>query len=185
MRAYLFDDGALSHKFAELRARGQALSQEIVVPKIGDERVVDIVARSFVRDGARCYIALLRDITDRKNLEETSRLIDARLEKLTNDLRQLDRHKADFVREMSVGVRTPLSVVAGYVQMLLDGDLGDVNPEQSKALQTCRRSIQRAFRLIGQTIDAHAPRLGVPIASDSKAKPATTAQPGQGVSSES
>jgi hypothetical protein len=44
--------------------------------------------------------------------------------------------------------------------MLLDGELGEVNPDQSKALQTCRRGVKRVFRLIDQTIDAYAPRFG-------------------------
>ena len=160
LRAYLFDDGALPHKFAELRARGQAQTQEIALPRLGEERIVDLVARSFVREGARYFVVLLRDVTDRKNIEETARLVAARLEKLNTDLRQLDRHKADFMRAISAGVRTPLSAVAGYVDMLLDGELGEVNPDQSKALQTCRRGVKRVFRLIDQTIDAYAPRFG-------------------------
>lgn len=159
-RAYLFDDGTLPHKFADLRARGQATTQEIALPRSGEERVVDLVARSYIRDNARYFIALLRDVTYQRNIEETSRMVEARLEKLNTDLRQLDRHKADFMRAISAGIRTPLSAVSGYVDMLLDGDLGDVNPEQSKALQTCRRGLHRVFRLIEQTIDAYAPRFG-------------------------
>lgn len=160
LRAYLFDDGTLPHKFADLRTRGQLQTQEIVLPRKGDERVVDFVARSFVREDMRYFVVLLRDVTDRKNIEETARLVAARLEKLNTDLRQLDRHKADFLRSIAVNIRTPLSAVAGYVQMLLDEEFGEINPDQSKALQTCRRGIQRVFRLLEQTIDAYAPRFG-------------------------
>jgi PAS domain S-box-containing protein len=172
LRAYLFDDGALPHKLADLRARGQAHTEEIVLPRSGEEREVDMIARSFIRDNARYFIVLLRDITERKNSQETERLVMARLEKLNTDLRQLDNHKAEFMRAISAGIRTPLSAVAGYVDMLLDGELGDINPDQSKALQTCRRGLQRVFRLIEQTIDAHALRFGRSTSAKDHSDPA-------------
>jgi PAS domain S-box-containing protein len=160
MRAYLFDDGTLPHKFAGLRARGQAHTQEIVLRGSGEERIVDFIARSFIRNDARFFVVLLRDLTELKHIEETTHLVNARLEKLNNDLLQLDGHKEEFLRAISAGIRTPLAAVAGYVDMLLGEELGELNPDQNKALQTCRRGLVRVFRLIDHTIDAYSPRFG-------------------------
>ncbi|MCC6794410.1 MAG: PAS domain S-box protein [Candidatus Hydrogenedentes bacterium] len=160
LRAYLFDDGTLPHKIAELRARGQAHTQEIVLRGNGEERIVDFIARSFIRNDARFFVVLLRDLTELKHIEETTQLVNARLEKLNNDLLQLDGHKEEFMRAISAGIRTPLAAAAGYVDMLLGEELGELNPDQNKALQTCRRGLARVFRLIEHTIDAYSPRFG-------------------------
>ena len=179
LRMYLFDDGTLPHKVAELRARGQAHTQEIVLRGSGEERIVDFIARSFIRNDARFFVVLLRDLTELKHIEETTQLVTARLEKLNNDLLQLDGHKEEFMRAISAGIRTPLAAVAGYVDMLLGEELGELNPDQNKALQTCRRGLVRVFRLIDHTIDAYSPRFGrATHAKDDSPKESSAVQPG-------
>lgn len=143
LRMYLFDDGTLPHKVAELRARGQAHTQEIVLRGSGEERIVDFIARSFIRNDARFFVVLLRDLTELKHIEETTQLVTARLEKLNNDLLQLDGHKEEFMRAISAGIRTPLAAVAGYVDMLLGEELGELNPDQNKALKRLLRARPR------------------------------------------
>lgn len=155
VRAYLFDDGTLPYKFASLRARGEAQSEEVVVDAHGEERSAGIVFRSFVRDGKRYYVALLEDITERKNLQEATRLTNQRLERLNAELRQIDRMKGDFLASISQNLRSPLSAVSGFVEMLLEEELGELNPDQRKALQTCRRGIIRAFKLVDEALDLH------------------------------
>lgn len=177
LRVYLFDDGTLPHKVAELRARGQAHTQEIVLRGSGEERIVDFIARSFIRNDARFFVVLLRDLTELKHIEETTHLVNARLEKLNNDLLQLDGHKEEFMRAISAGIRTPLAAVAGYVDMLLGEELGELNPDQNKALQTCRRGLVRVFRLIDHTIDAYSPRFGRGATTKTQPKESTAVQP--------
>ncbi|MFA6240006.1 MAG: PAS domain S-box protein [Candidatus Hydrogenedentales bacterium] len=155
IRAFLFDDGTLPHKFASLRARGEAQTEEVVVDARGEERSVEIVFRSFTREGSRFYVALLQDITERKNLQEATRLANQRLERLNAELRQIDRMKGEFLASISQNLRSPLSAVSGFVEMLLEEELGDLNPDQRKALQTCRRGIIRAFKLVDEALDLH------------------------------
>jgi len=155
IRAYLFDDGTLPHKFASLRARGEAQSEEVVIDARGEEHSVDSVFRSFMREGNRYYVALLQDITERKNLQEATRLANQRLERLNAELRQIDRMKGEFLASISQNLRSPLSAVSGFVEMLLEEELGELNPDQRKALQTCRRGIIRAFKLVDEALDLH------------------------------
>jgi PAS domain S-box-containing protein len=155
IRAYLFDDGTLPHKFAHLRTRGESRGEEVVVDAHGEEHAVEIVVRSFMGEHKRYYVALLRDITDRKNLQEATRLTHLRLERLTTELRQIDRLKTGFLTSISQRLRSPLSAVAGYVEMLLEEELGEINPDQRKALQTCRRSLLSVFKLVDESLDLH------------------------------
>lgn len=153
-RSFLFDDGTLPQQMADLRARGETRTEEIVITANGDERTVDMVARSYVRGGQRYFVALMRDLTLVKNQQDAALLAAQKLERLNAELRQLDANKRDFVRSMAVGLRSPLSAMASYVEMLLGEELGDLNLEQRKALQTCRRALTRVFRTLDQALDS-------------------------------
>ncbi len=153
IRAYIFDDGTLAHKFANLRVRGEGQSEEIFVNAEGEERTVDLVVRSFIREKARYYVAIIRDVTDRKNLQEATRLANVHLERLNSELRQVDQMKTRFLASISRNMRSPLSAVSGYVEMLLEEALGEINADQRRALQTCRRGLLRVFRLIEDALD--------------------------------
>jgi signal transduction histidine kinase len=145
----------LAHKFANLRTRGRVQSEEVLVNAEGEERTVEMVTRSYVRDDTRYHVAIIRDISDRKDLQEATRLASIQLERLNIELRQVERLKANFLASISRNMRSPLSAVSGYVEMLLEEELGEVNTGQRKALQTCRRGLLRVFRLIDEALDLH------------------------------
>jgi signal transduction histidine kinase len=57
------------------------------------------------------------------------------LAKLNVELEKSNKVKDEFLNVMSHELRTPLNVVMGYAGMMKDGLLGEVNPEQAKALE--------------------------------------------------
>ncbi|EAP99023.1 Sensory transduction histidine kinase [Janibacter sp. HTCC2649] len=61
-------------------------------------------------------------------------------------LEALDRQKDEFVGTVSHELRTPLTSIAGYLEMLADGDLGELSPAQLKAMAVIERN---TFRLRG------------------------------------
>ncbi|MBI2358363.1 MAG: GAF domain-containing protein [Deltaproteobacteria bacterium] len=54
--------------------------------------------------------------------------------KLAGDLARSNRVKDEFLSVMSHELRTPLNVVMGYIGLLSDGFLGEVNPKQKEAV---------------------------------------------------
>jgi len=60
----------------------------------------------------------------------------AQLEAAYNDLRDADRTTDEMIQNISHELRTPLGPVIGYTDMLLAGDLGDLNEEQQHVLET-------------------------------------------------
>jgi two-component system, OmpR family, phosphate regulon sensor histidine kinase PhoR len=68
--------------------------------------------------------------------------------RLVEELKAVDRAKSDFVATVSHELRTPLSSVTGYIEMLLDRDLGQLSPEQEHALETVSRNAARLQDLI-------------------------------------
>ncbi|HET7399550.1 MAG TPA: ATP-binding protein [Intrasporangium sp.] len=63
-------------------------------------------------------------------------------------LMELDRHKTDFIGTVSHELRTPLTSIKGYVELLEDGDFGDVSPGQRTALGVIGRNASRLGGLI-------------------------------------
>lgn len=63
-------------------------------------------------------------------------------------LEALDRSKSDFVASVSHELRTPLTSIAGYVEMLIDGDGGPVAEGQREMLDIIGRNTVRLQSLI-------------------------------------
>lgn len=56
------------------------------------------------------------------------------LQAANDELRELDKLKEEFIQNISHELRTPLTLVQGYVELMREGLLGEVNVEQKEAL---------------------------------------------------
>ncbi len=63
-------------------------------------------------------------------------------------LRELDQAKSDFVASVSHELRTPLTSIRGYVEMLRDGDAGELDAAQERMLEVVQRNADRLLALI-------------------------------------
>lgn len=63
-------------------------------------------------------------------------------------LEDLDQQKSDFMATTSHELRTPLTSIAGYLELLEDGDYGDLTAPQSRALEVISRNVLRLRALI-------------------------------------
>jgi signal transduction histidine kinase len=68
-------------------------------------------------------------------------------------LAELDRLKAEFVSVASHEIKTPLSVIRGYVSLLADGIYGEVNETQRKTLGAVNDQTDRLTRLVHRLLD--------------------------------
>lgn len=67
-------------------------------------------------------------------------------------LRDIDRMKDEFVALVSHELRTPLTSILGYLELLLEGDAGDVSDDQRGFLAIIERNAQRLLRLVGDLL---------------------------------
>ncbi|HSU16405.1 HAMP domain-containing sensor histidine kinase [Longimicrobium sp.] len=72
---------------------------------------------------------------------------------MTAQLAELDRLKAEFVSVASHEIKTPLSVIRGYVSLLADGIYGSVNDQQKKTLEAVSDQVDRLTRLVHRLLD--------------------------------
>ena len=63
-------------------------------------------------------------------------------------LQQLDKAKSEFISLASHQLRTPLSIIKGYISMMIEGSWGKVNKEQGDQLEKVYLSNERLIKLV-------------------------------------
>src|SRR5579863_8856763 len=72
----------------------------------------------------------------------------------TNErLREVERLRTEFYRNMSHELATPMTPIVGYLRMLLDEELGSLNKPQNKALRAMDDCVRRLRGTLDNLID--------------------------------
>ncbi|MCA9363766.1 PAS domain S-box protein [Candidatus Kaiserbacteria bacterium] len=90
-------------------------------------------------DDEQYFIGIERDITEEK---------------------QIDKAKTEFVSLASHQLRTPLSSINWYTEMLLDGDAGKINKEQREFLTEVKEGSRRMVDLVNSLLNVSRLELG-------------------------
>ena len=67
--------------------------------------------------------------------------------------REIDQMKNEFVSTVSHELRTPLTSIKGYVDLILDGDAGDINEIQEEFLGIVKENSDRLVDMINDMLD--------------------------------
>jgi signal transduction histidine kinase len=81
-------------------------------------------------------------------LEGLNRMLAVQLEAL----RVSDQLKSDFVSSVSHELRTPLASILGYLDVLMEGELGELAPEQREFLEVVDANARRLLNLINDLL---------------------------------
>ena len=109
---------------------------------------VQVSLSPLVEHSEDLFTAQLVDVTGRREAEDHLRAaLDA--ERVANEqLTELDRAKSDFVTNISHELRTPITSVIGYAEMLASGDAGDLDRVQLSMVEKVQRNATRLLALI-------------------------------------
>ncbi|MGC8826719.1 MAG: GAF domain-containing protein [Anaerolineae bacterium] len=122
---------------------------------IGTLSVDDSVPNAFDPEEGRLLTiaaaqaaAMIENARLYESLKERAR----RLKLAYDELKELNRLKSEFVQNVSHELRTPLTFIRGYVDLLLEGALGDLNEQQREALRIVSNKTETLTRLVGDII---------------------------------
>lgn len=122
------------HKFLKY---DEWVYQEVRISPCGDDEV----------------LALVRNISDRKQAEEALYLSNEKLIATNKELERMTRLKDEFLAMMSHELRTPLNAILGISEGLQDQVYGELNQRQKTSLATIQKSGQHLLELINDILD--------------------------------
>ena len=102
--------------------------------------------------GEHVSVVSLRDVTERKRVEETARQLE-QAEAARLQAEELSQAKTDFLAVMSHELRTPLNAVLGYTELLDLGVTGPLTDAQRGHLQRVMTSARHLLRLVNEILD--------------------------------
>jgi signal transduction histidine kinase len=135
----------------------------IAVPIIVKEKILGVLATSIVHPGRQFTQADLRlamALADRAALAiENSQLytqerrLRQKLEELNQKVQEANRLKTEFVTVVTHELRSPLTSIAGYLDLLLEEEGRDGAEAREAYLQIVKRNADRLLELINDLLD--------------------------------
>ena len=117
---------------------------------------VDVaLTMSPIRDTAETVVGvatIAQDVTVRMQHEAERDQLLHELGEQNERLRELDRLKDEFVALVSHELRTPLTSIRGYLELVLDGEAGDLTDDQREFLGIVERNAHRLLALVGDLL---------------------------------
>ena len=126
----------------------------ILLRLVGSGSLQDIVLNGFLFIGVAVFsIMLVKSVLGEvRQREEVSRLAES-LRKANQELKKLDQLKSEFLSLASHQLRTPLSIIKGYISMLQEGSFGAVSEKVRDVLRKVYFSNERLINLVNDFLN--------------------------------
>jgi PAS domain S-box-containing protein len=137
--------------------------QELLLRHLdGHEVPVELVATNLLDDPDVGAVAVtLRDVTQRRLVDEERRAYAGRLEALNHELREAVRVRDDLLSMSSHELRTPLTPIVGGVELLLDRCRELLDDDLYRVLGSVDRNARRLLRLVDDLLMMSGAQAGV------------------------
>jgi len=133
----------------------------------GTEFAVDINLSPFNGESGPGVICVIRDVSDRKAVEEQVRMLNLSLEQRTREVattntqlenrnrevEKANRQKSNFLATMSHELRTPLNTMIGFSDLLAEETVGPLNQKQRRLVRHIKESSRPLLALVDDILD--------------------------------
>lgn len=125
----------LDSLLSSIKAEGEFVQNEFTAKRKDETEFEMAVSMSSILDkqgSVQFLVVLSRDVTKEK---------------------KIDQMKTEFISLASHQLRTPLSSMRWFCEMLLDGDAGELNPEQQEFVNNINQSNHRMIALVNALLN--------------------------------
>jgi signal transduction histidine kinase len=119
--------------------------------KLRKEQRHAAMEKEFAEKMARVVHAQTQDL---RTLAEDLRMNYEQSKKQATELEKANKVKDEFLGVMSHELRTPLNIILGYTRVILDRMLGEINPEQERALGKVRTQCKDLLSMVSDILQA-------------------------------
>ena len=140
-----------------------SIASLIAIPLIAQGKTLGVLATSIMsppRQFTQADLQLATTLADRAalaiekaQLYEQERVLRQRLEALNRLIQEVNRRKSEFVTLVSHELKTPLTSMTGYVELLLEGQGGQLVQTQREWLGIIGDNADRLIALIDDLLD--------------------------------
>ena len=109
--------------------------------KDGAEIPVDIMLSPLETENAEYVIAVVRDITDRRKMEQ--------------ERERLTQQREDFVATLTHDLKTPILAANRVLKLLLEGDFGELMEQQRALIETILDSNSSMYNMVRTLLDVY------------------------------
>jgi signal transduction histidine kinase len=95
---------------------------------------------------------LARTVWQRTRAERELRAARERLSAQNEELRQLDRAKDEFLSLVTHELRTPLTSIIGYLELIEEGEAGELPPDAARFVKVIDRNAKRLLALVSDLL---------------------------------
>ncbi|GLI36572.1 PAS domain S-box protein [Geobacter hydrogenophilus] len=140
-------NSSIVYNFFQVAGTGKHVAEEIKFVREGQELVVGLIHANIVTIGAEKLIqAIIRDVT-------REREILLNLEKSAADLARLNKMKDSFLGIASHELKTPLTVIMGYAELILTDPPCQVDPNIIDMVNNIAGAANRLDNIVKDMVD--------------------------------
>src|SRR3989338_8516795 len=126
----------------------------ILLRLVGSDSLQDLALNGFLFAGVAVFsVLLVRSVLQEvRAREEIERLAES-LKKANAELKKLDQLKSEFLSLASHQLRTPLSIIKGYISMIQEGSFGQIPDRTREILRKVYFSNERMINLVNDFLN--------------------------------
>jgi signal transduction histidine kinase len=149
---YLIEKGVLTHENLHVALEHQRESERSGQPRLLGQTLLDLdlvdreVLDQVITEQILQLQAALHESNQKLEIRVQERTLD--LQNALQRLTELNQLKSGFISSISHELRTPLTHIKGYLDILVEEELGPLNPAQKDVIDVMQRAEKRLEQLI-------------------------------------
>lgn len=129
------------------------LADARLVESLAEQAAVAIENAELYGSLAEKNLMIIESLKEIEKLYSNEQEVTRRLQELNYKLKEVNELKTNFMIVTSHEMRTPLTVLKGYHEVLLDLQPENLSASQKRALQTCQRTIERLINIVNDILE--------------------------------